>query len=384
MRRIRIMGLCLVAVFAFSALVASATQAAEPEWGQCVKLAKAKGKYADPNCKERSGKLKGKPPVLVPNEKGAYEWLPGAETKCYNVKKKAGKYTDAGCTVRSGKLKGKPPVFVPNEKGEFEKTAGGPKFTGKGGAGVLTTVIASCTQETQPEKQLPRQDCEGENGHAGYLAISATAKVECTSETATGEATGSDEVGNVSVRFEGCTFSGLPATTVGLPAGEIQVNQLKGRLGYINKATHEVGVLLEPAAPGGLFADFETLGGELSVRVGVGDPATTGSFYEEIGPEPTGNDGVISSIVPVNHMTHTFTQNYRTETTEVPCPTWCGIEGKLNVQVNKDVPSSFEGGKFEALESYLYNAEGAKTEWSGAGQELTNVSTVEGEAEIKA
>ncbi len=38
MRNVRTLGICLIAIFVFSALIASAASAAKfvPEWGQCV------------------------------------------------------------------------------------------------------------------------------------------------------------------------------------------------------------------------------------------------------------------------------------------------------------------------------------------------------------
>ena len=74
------------------------------------------------------------------------------------------------------------------------------------------------------------------------------------------------------MRFKGCTFAGDPATTHGLSAGEIQVNALKGRLGYINKVGHEVGVILEPTTAGGAFAEFEVLEGNLMSTLASATP----------------------------------------------------------------------------------------------------------------
>ena len=90
-------------------------------------------------------------------------------------------------------------------------------------------------------------------------------------ETNTGEAEGTNKVANVKVTFTGCAcLSSLPCTA---PAaeGEVKTNTLKGKLGYINKAAKEVGVLLEPAAANkGRFAEFEC--GEFGIDiVGVGN-----------------------------------------------------------------------------------------------------------------
>jgi hypothetical protein len=366
-KRVKLIWLAVVAAFALPAIAvtASSASAAEPEWGHCVAV-KSKGHYEDGNCSKEAFTENKK---HVKKYKGKFEWIPGSAAACFA--QKHGKYKDAGCTEEDLK-KGAP-------KGKYEKT-GGPKFAGEGGAGVLTSTLDGCEQEGI-HKSLPRKDCEAE----GYAEFGA-AQVECQSEHASGEAAGSDEVKNISVRFVSCTFFGVPATTHGLPTGEIQVNPLKGRLGYINKAKHEVGVLLEPAT-GGLFAEFEVLEGKLVDRVGVGN-ALEGSFYENAGTpgEPNGHEGVISPIIPVDQMTHTFTQNYRGEDRKVACPENCRT-GEPELQEWVNVPSSFEGGQLEALESHTEQTvgenAGAQNEWGAAAQEVTNVNTLEGEAEIK-
>jgi hypothetical protein len=63
MKRMRIMGLCLVAAFAISA-IGAVSASALPEIGRCV--AKAGGKYADAGCKVKAAK-----------GKGVTEWLKG-------------------------------------------------------------------------------------------------------------------------------------------------------------------------------------------------------------------------------------------------------------------------------------------------------------------
>ena len=203
--------------------------------------------------------------------------------------KKGGKYKDSACTEEDFKEKS----GVKTYKGKYEKT-GGAKFTGVGGAGTLEAAPYGCQKIHEgflgEEPMTPHEDCMGE---LGFTGIGVTPFVECVTEHASGEADGSNEVANVSVLFTGCTFFGDPATTKGLAAGEIRVNTLKGHLGYISAAKHEVGVLLEPATSKGLFAEFEVLNGVNDFRVGEGN-ATEGAFYEQAHGTPTGNDGVIS------------------------------------------------------------------------------------------
>ena len=191
--------------------------------------------------------------------------------------------------------------------------------------------------------------------------------VECTTEHNSGEAVGTDGIANVSVKFNGCKALGtVPCNTPGKAAEEIQVNPLSGKIGYIEKASHSVGVLLEPTATGHLFAEFICEGAGLEIGVGVGN-ATEGAAYT---PEATGgNDGIISPITPVDTMTNKLTQVYTVKN-----------------QFEGNIPGNFEGGRIEQLEDYanLYlEGLGQGSSWSKAGQEITNVNTTEGPIEIK-
>jgi len=109
MKRISIVGLCLVAAFAVSAVVTSVAAAAfPPEYGQCV--AQKKGKYSDAGC------------LKAVTKKGTHEWIPS--DKCYAKKK--GKYLDSKCTKKVTK------------KGKFELSPS-PKYTDTTGKAVLNT-----------------------------------------------------------------------------------------------------------------------------------------------------------------------------------------------------------------------------------------------------
>jgi hypothetical protein len=391
-RHVRMLGLCLVALFALTAVAAvGSASAANPEWGACIEA--KKGHYEDSSCtKEKFKESKG-----VKKYSGKYEWKAGAPAAPECIAKKHGNYLTSACNTEKEK-KG-----VPEEgKGKYEKD--GPKFTGKGGAGVLKGYLYGCALNNefpggfngQPGDRVPHVNCKNsEYGLNGQLA----ANIECATENATGEAVGSKEIANVKVVFTGCQFNGNPSTTPGHPAGEIVTYTLKGHLGYINKSTTSVGVLLEPAAAGGAFAEFEIVGVSTTPTIEFvgGGNATEGAFYEEANGSPNGGDGVISPIVPVDAMTHTFTQHYTAETTQPYLPVSCPIantcplgsedgfeDGKGNADY-VNVPSHFEGGPLEVLEVYQENLGNHNTSaWSPAAEEITNVNTLEGEAEIKA
>jgi hypothetical protein len=69
MRHVRMLGLCLVAVFAFGAIAAASASAKQmPEWGECEKVEEGvEGKYTDSNCTVRAPRRHG---IYT----GEYEW----------------------------------------------------------------------------------------------------------------------------------------------------------------------------------------------------------------------------------------------------------------------------------------------------------------------
>ena len=204
MRHVRMLGLCLVAALAIGAVMVSSASAL-PEWGKCE--AKTGGKYKDANCTEPAKR-----------GTGAYEWHKG-------------------------------------------KTLPNMKFSGNnvGSGGVLSSGLYLCSSsnESVRERRVTNKDCEE---HEGTVAKFIEAKIECETEHNTGEATGAKDVTNISVRFRGCKLFGTDPCSNGPEAGEIQVNPLKGELGYINKAEKKVGIVLEPKTKKGAFASFNCAG----------------------------------------------------------------------------------------------------------------------------
>jgi hypothetical protein len=176
MKRIKVVGLCLVAVFAFSALVASGAQAAT--YRSCV--SQKKGEYTTSTCTTKSAKP----------HKGHFELAP--VEPCHAQKK--GEYTDSSCTTKSAKPK----------KGHFEKTTG-LKFTASSGPAILETPAFGANN------------------------------IECSASTSTGEIT-SSKTATFQTHFTGCKFLGLPCKSAGPDsnpssvAGEIITNLTKATL----------------------------------------------------------------------------------------------------------------------------------------------------------
>lgn len=215
MRHIRMLGLCLAAVLAVAAAVATSASAASPEWGQC--FAKTGGKFANANCTTKAKKGAGE-----------FEWR-----KASQVAHK--------------------------------------KFRGEGGTGLLNAFFEFCVRgDRDPvctEEQIEKEE-----------AIAGTINVECTNEHAIGEASGKDEVAAVVVIFNGCKALGSIPCSNTTNAEEVKVNVLKGTLGFINKANNEVGIDLNPAAKGAPFAQF-VCGGSLTTTVGVDTSKTEKPAY---------------------------------------------------------------------------------------------------------
>jgi|HubBroStandDraft_2_1064218.scaffolds.fasta_scaffold00536_10 hypothetical protein len=93
------------------------------------------------------------------------------------------------------------------------------------------------------------------------LATSSTKPVDCTSSTATGEITGTKQVGSVQITFSGCSStegSGCTVSGSGAGTGKIVTNTLDGELGSVKATEAEsgVGLLILPTS-GTVFATLE-------------------------------------------------------------------------------------------------------------------------------
>ena len=241
-------------------------------------------------------------------------------------------------------------------------------FTGHnvGSGGVLSTFYNVC-EGPDEGKRVPRAKCD-ENGGSVATDQEQTLNVECEAESSLGVTEGKNKVSGVHVTFTGCILLGsVPCQNVGAAEGEIQTEELKGELGYINKAAHEVGVKLEPVTKHGSFAHFICPGFGDDASVGVGN-SKEGTWYTEGGKEKKGgNDQIISPITPVNEMTSSYTQVYT-----------------VNYATDENVPNKFENKPISLLEAFLENeSSGYSGLWTAAGEEITNVNTPAEPGEIK-
>lgn len=197
MKRIQVLGVCLVAMLAVGALASASASASS--YGQCRELTKVStpktkhGKYEDSSCTklyEHKGKVE---------EKGNYEYFPGAPLDCVYVKK-GGKYTDEKCEHLSEK-KGKPVA-----KGAYER--------------------ASCYGSGQ--------GCDEETSATGPTKLISSAgegtEITCKGSTDTGLITG-ERTGTDAVSYGGCSFEEAVCTSAGAAnEGEIATYPLETSL----------------------------------------------------------------------------------------------------------------------------------------------------------
>ncbi len=267
MKRISIVGLCLVAAFALSAMVASSASAGTAYWCRAMK----KGEYTTGTCLVKSAKA----------HKGKFEKKIVQE--CEAVKK--GEYTNAACTVKAAK-KG---------KGKFEKTKGR-GYTSTGGKAELATPAFG------------------------------PGKVICEANTDKGEYTGNTGKTDIDrVTFTGCSFEGLPCQSAGPnsepsgKAGVIITDLLDSRLvdnpetiTFLNAETNEtetkgpkVGEVweeLKGSQHGAYSSEFEcggvvflrTTGQDTGVILKVG---TIGKPQETAFEAGKGADGLLTEVL---------------------------------------------------------------------------------------
>lgn len=204
------------------------------------------------------------------------------------------------------------------------------------------------------------------NGGKAELSLTLGIKTVCGNEKATGRLSGTKEVSNVEVIFQGCksNFGEVPCNNALMapfgeePAEQIRTRSLKGKLVYVSgKGTSEpvVGITLEPEQEKGLFAEF-TCAGFLTVR--VGQAGYDGTGITKNGP---GNDSIIGFISPVNKMGITLAQTYKLHKNEAgeeengiqePLASESGVKDYLETEISDgfgEIPFSQSAQKLETV-----------------------------------
>jgi hypothetical protein len=252
MKRMRILGLALIAVFALVALAGASSASATAKFGECVGF--KHGKYADPNCATLFLK-KG-----VPVAKGKFEFV-GAGT-CYA--KKHGAYTDEGCTTFSEKkgvhvLKGKfekaslPSAAVTGGTGELRSPAGVIACTSSSGSQQVTSPTTLVAQTIFHGCETKGQKCqntanEGEIQTFALNGVLVEPSAGKASINLTG--TGSDGLGGA---HEGQYLAEFGCTGV---AAVRVFEKLGGKLSPVNVMGTKVETAFEEGVEQQLVAEF--------------------------------------------------------------------------------------------------------------------------------
>jgi hypothetical protein len=181
MKRMRVVGLCMVAVFAMSAVIVDTSSAVAPSFGRCIKKAKAEGAgYSDAGCLKAVGT-------------GAkYEWTNTIAKKGFSAKQKES-------TLATLETVGGTKITCTSE----ENT--GSEYTGEKTVGKIVAKFSGC--ETS---KIPCNSAGEGSGkittHSlkGLLGVETGSKLEVQLSAETGIALANFTCSTISVEVKGC------------------------------------------------------------------------------------------------------------------------------------------------------------------------------------
>jgi len=225
MKRFQVVGLCLAAVFAFSAVMVASASAELPEYKACAKQSK------NPTTKKYEGEYSGK--------------------KC-------------GASEKSATKEGK------YERVEWNKgKSASPSFKGKNeGAPHNNLVDPICPTGQFNETSHKCNAPEGSAKANEPADIAGT--TTCTKEKVEGKITGAKTQTWKTV-YGKCEALETPCNTAGKPAGTIETDELESTLVYLGKGKTNPGLRVKGKGVGkkasSRLAQYECLGGVLKVEV---------------------------------------------------------------------------------------------------------------------
>jgi hypothetical protein len=224
MKRFKIVGLCLVAVFALTALVASSASAALPEYRACVKIAK------NPTTKKYEGKYSVK---TCATEASGTEQSEGKKNKYERKAFSAGKSAE--------------PAFKGKNKGNPHNNLVDPTCP----TGEFNSTTHKCNTSTPATASEP----------ADIAGVT-----ECTKEAVVGKLTSATN-STWKTEYQKCKALETPCNTKGEKAGVIVTQQLEASLVALNPSGTEPGLKVKGLGTKGELAQYECLGGVLNVEV---------------------------------------------------------------------------------------------------------------------
>jgi hypothetical protein len=224
MKRMRIMGLCLVAIFAMGAVAAVSASAAEPSWYECGKAAKVgkfyTGHYTDKECK-----------TVSESNTGKYELVPGVG------KNKKFKGT-AGKSVLHNVIPGKGDIKVECASSKDEGLAVMPNLEAqvKATFSKCKSLGAPCATAGAKKEEIKTNSLAGELGYISKPGTVVGADLANEAEPGKGITAEFECTGVAKVRVIG--------SVIGVQGGDVNV------INKVSTTTYAVGPYLGELAPG--------------------------------------------------------------------------------------------------------------------------------------
>ncbi len=344
MRQLRVIGLCLIAAFAISALAVASASAAAPEYGRCIKkTGKPSGEgYSNANC------------TTHVSAEGRFTWEPGpgANPRFESVERFVypAKYNDCiSAIAHEGIAKNdreraatapEPEKATLIHEAEENEAAAKEQLRKSGFTGAATpppTALEECEAYVKETHAKAPAELETKSGST----------VTCSGVTSEGEYTGTKTVGDLKTAFTGCTtesfLGALKCQSEGAAEGEIVTATLNGRLGI---ATSEEGKIVK------VGLDLSPAEGEDVAKFSC--PYSLGEFKGSVSVVVTGSViHYVKTNTMVSSETETFTQTK-----------------------GKQKPEAFEGEPADVLESAIGSAAPEQSGMALRGT-LTNVEEIE-------
>ena len=252
MVRVRMLCVCVVAMLAVGAVTAASASAEAPEFGRCVKKAKAEGSgYSDSGC------------TSAVSSGAKFEWIPGPGPKAH--------FTSVARFVPTQNFKRCVNALSDEElaaakeaQATLAETEGHTEEAEKLRAEAKT--LREEAEALRAKAGLTKEQCEKviveeESKEPVVLETTSGSRIECSGLSASGEYSTTKTIANLTTTFTGCEVGGLEVAcqSPGASAGEIVSSTLKGELG-VDKTEgvptkNKIGIDLLPAS-GTVVSEF--------------------------------------------------------------------------------------------------------------------------------
>ncbi|HEV3046936.1 MAG TPA: hypothetical protein VGY13_06190 [Solirubrobacteraceae bacterium] len=267
MRRVGVFGLAVLALAAIAFGGAASASAQAPEYGRCVKKAKAEGSgYTGATCaKEGTGKHAKYEWLAGPGPNAGFSWEGKSiySERYRRCQRAISEEEVAREERRRAEAAGEPEAAELIKQAEAHETGSRQSYELAGNPGPALT-REQC--ETLIESESARAPAVLQTVPVAIGKKKVSTRVACGGVSATGELSGAKSVADVTITFSECAVRGTVCQSPGAQEGEIVSSALGGELGVVKvvKGKTKLGISLAPAEETP-FASFAC--GEQSVVV---------------------------------------------------------------------------------------------------------------------